>query len=178
VSVSRAVGTLDLWLAGRAVEAADGRRYRLDNPFSGQPVVDAALGGRVEAEASIEAAAKAFPLWSGLSGNDRANRLQRAYSTLLQARGDLAALLVAEQGKTAREADKEIRSTGAFLRFYAEEARRIGGRGAGVTVGGRSHLRATAGIPGSGIYYTKTSGGGRRVRRSAAAPCCCTRRVS
>lgn len=128
MSVSRAVGTLDLWLAGRAVEAADGRRYRLDNPFSGQPVVDAALGGRVEAEASIEAAAKAFPLWSGLSGNDRANRLQRAYSTLLQARGDLAALLVAEQGKTAREADKEIRSTGAFLRFYAEEARRIGGR--------------------------------------------------
>ena len=45
---------------------------------------------------------------------------------------------------------------------------RIGGRGAGVTVGGRSHLRATVGIPGSGIYYTKTPGGGRRVRRSAA----------
>lgn len=45
---------------------------------------------------------------------------------------------------------------------------RIGGRGAGVTLGGRSHLRTTVGIPGTGIYYTKTAGGGRRVRRRAA----------
>lgn len=45
---------------------------------------------------------------------------------------------------------------------------RIGGRGAGVTVGGRSHLRTTVGIPGTGIYYTKTAGGSRRVRRTAA----------
>jgi tetratricopeptide (TPR) repeat protein len=44
---------------------------------------------------------------------------------------------------------------------------RIGGRGAGVTIGGRSRLRTTVGIPGSGIYYTKTAGGGRRVRRRA-----------
>src|SRR5712692_10016071 len=45
---------------------------------------------------------------------------------------------------------------------------RFGGRGAGVTVGGRRRLRATVGIPGSGIYYTKTANGGRRIRRSAA----------
>lgn len=45
---------------------------------------------------------------------------------------------------------------------------RIGGRGAGVTVGGRSRLRTTVGIPGTGIYYSKTAGGGRRVRRRAA----------
>ena len=45
---------------------------------------------------------------------------------------------------------------------------RIGPRGAGITVGGRRGLRATVGVPGTGIYYTKTAGGNRRVRRSAA----------
>jgi hypothetical protein len=45
---------------------------------------------------------------------------------------------------------------------------RLGGRGAGVTLGGRSGVRTTVGIPGTGIYYTKTAGGGRRVRRRAA----------
>ena len=45
---------------------------------------------------------------------------------------------------------------------------RFGGRGAGITVGGRRRLRATVGIPGTGIYYTKTASGGRRVRRRAA----------
>lgn len=45
---------------------------------------------------------------------------------------------------------------------------RFGGRGAGVTIGGRRRLRATVGIPGSGVYYTKTASGGRRVRRRAA----------
>ena len=45
---------------------------------------------------------------------------------------------------------------------------RIGPRGAGITVGGRRGLRATVGVPGTGIYYTKTAGGHRRVRRSAA----------
>ena len=45
---------------------------------------------------------------------------------------------------------------------------RIGPRGAGITVGGRRGLRATVGVPGTGIYYTKTAGGHRRVRRTAA----------
>jgi len=45
---------------------------------------------------------------------------------------------------------------------------RIGPRGAGITVGGRRGLRATVGVPGTGIYYTKTASGHRRVRRSAA----------
>lgn len=45
---------------------------------------------------------------------------------------------------------------------------RIGPRGAGITVGGRRGLRATVGVPGTGIYYTKTAGGHRRVRRSTA----------
>src|SRR5579859_2556754 len=45
---------------------------------------------------------------------------------------------------------------------------RIGPRGAGITVGGRRGLRGTVGVPGTGIYYTKTAGGHRRVRRSTA----------
>jgi tetratricopeptide (TPR) repeat protein len=45
---------------------------------------------------------------------------------------------------------------------------RIGGRGAGVTLGGRSRVRTTVGIPGTGLYYSKTASGGRRVRRRSA----------
>jgi tetratricopeptide (TPR) repeat protein len=45
---------------------------------------------------------------------------------------------------------------------------RLGPRGAGITVGGRSGLRATAGLPGSGIYYTTTAHH-RRTRRAVPA---------
>lgn len=44
----------------------------------------------------------------------------------------------------------------------------FGPRGAKVTLGGRSGLRRTVGIPGTGLFYTTTGGGSRGARSSHA----------
>jgi len=125
--VQQALRSLDLWVGGRPVPAADGGRYLVVNPYTGRPVAEAARAGETDARRAVDAAAAAFPVWSRLSGNDRANILYRAYFGLRARAEELVEVLVAETGKARQEAAKEIRSTGAFLRFCAEEARRIFG---------------------------------------------------
>ena len=125
MATSAVPARLDGWINGSPV--AGDVTYAVDNPFTAATVELAArLGGR-EAAAAIDACAAALGGWSGRSGNDRGNVLARAYERVRDSRSELAALLTREQGKTVKEADKEIRSMGAFIRFYAEEARRVGG---------------------------------------------------
>jgi succinate-semialdehyde dehydrogenase/glutarate-semialdehyde dehydrogenase len=122
-----AASLVKLWIGGKARDSQSQETYPLINPFTGQVVAQIARGGRADALSAIEAAARAFPLWSHLTGNERANKLYKAYHLLRRYRAELETLLIEDLGKTAREAAKEARSTGAFLRYCAEEARRIFG---------------------------------------------------
>ena len=117
----------ELWIGGRPARAESGETFDLVNPYTGLAHARFARASGPDAVRAIDAAAAAFPAWSRLTGNDRANILYRAYHLVHERHEELARLMVEDMGKTVREAAKEIRSTGAFIRFCAEEARRIFG---------------------------------------------------
>jgi succinate-semialdehyde dehydrogenase / glutarate-semialdehyde dehydrogenase len=83
--------------------------------------------GRDETRAAIVAAAEAFKSWKARTHAERAALLERWHDLMQQHEQDLALLLTLEQGKPLAEAHAEIRYGASFVKWFAEEARRIGG---------------------------------------------------
>lgn len=83
--------------------------------------------GRDETRAAIDAAAEAFKGWKARTHAERAALLERWHDLMLENEEDLALLLTLEQGKPQAEARAEIRYGASFVKWFAEEARRIGG---------------------------------------------------
>ncbi len=83
--------------------------------------------GQAETSAAINAAAKAFVTWKKKTNAERAALLERWYTLMIENIEDLALLLTLEQGKPLDEARVEIRYGASFVKWFAEEARRIGG---------------------------------------------------
>ncbi|KAB0532322.1 NAD-dependent succinate-semialdehyde dehydrogenase, partial [Pseudomonas chlororaphis] len=76
---------------------------------------------------AIAAAERAWPAWRARPAAERAQLLERWYQAMLDNLDDLALIMTAEQGKPFAEAQGEIRYGAGFVKWFAEEARRICG---------------------------------------------------
>jgi succinate-semialdehyde dehydrogenase/glutarate-semialdehyde dehydrogenase len=83
--------------------------------------------GEAETRAAIEAAEAAFKSWKARTHAQRAEALERWHDLMIDNLEDLALLLTLEQGKPLAESRGEIRYGASFVKWFAEEARRIGG---------------------------------------------------
>ena len=110
------------WLA--AGEAAS---IAVQNPATGAQLGVVPACGAAEAEAAVAAAAAAFPAWRARPAGQRAEVLEHWWSLILENEQDLAAIMTAEQGKPLAEALGEVRYAASFVKWFAEEARRVGG---------------------------------------------------
>ena len=100
------------------------------------PVFDPATGDAIgavpdctagETERAIAAAETAWPQWRATTPHDRAALLERWHGLVLENLDDLARIMTAENGKPFAEAQGEIRYAACFIKWFAEEGRRIGG---------------------------------------------------
>src|SRR5258707_1187792 len=80
-----------------------------------------------EATQAVEAAERAFPAWAKLTAKQRSNILRKWFDLIIANREDLALILTSEQGKPLAEALGEVDIGGAYVEFFAEEARRVYG---------------------------------------------------
>ena len=83
--------------------------------------------GCEETRSAINAAAAAFKHWKTTAHAERAVLLERLYDLMRRHEQDLALLLTLEQGKPVAESLGEIRYGASFVKWFAEEARRING---------------------------------------------------
>lgn len=110
----------DEWVGGTSL-------LTVSNPATGLPIGTVPDLGAEETRNAVAAAHAAQPGWRALAARDRGIVLRR-WASLVQAHEtDLARILTFEQGKPLAEALAEVRSTAAFLDWYAEEARRVYG---------------------------------------------------
>ena len=98
------------------------------NPADGSPVGTIPSLGTYDVLRAVDAARDALPAWRGLSAAERAAILYNWHRLVSENAEDLAVLMTTEQGKPLREARAEVASAAAFLRWFAEEARRIYGQ--------------------------------------------------
>ncbi|MFG4599600.1 NAD-dependent succinate-semialdehyde dehydrogenase [Acinetobacter baumannii] len=82
---------------------------------------------RAGVEAAINRSAKAQAAWKKQTALARADVLLAWYNLMLEHKENLAQILMAEQGKPLAEARGEIGYAASFIRWFAEQARRIDG---------------------------------------------------
>lgn len=84
------------------------------------------LGGEAVDQA-VTAAEAAFGAWRARPAIERAALLERWHDAILANAGDLARIMTIEQGKPLAEARGEILYGASFVKWFAEEARRVRG---------------------------------------------------
>src|SRR4051794_21862568 len=94
------------------------------NPGTGELVAQVPAGDPDEA---VRRARVAFPEWAGLSYTDRGKVLHACAETFEAHVEELTPILVAEQGKTIREAGIELHKAADTLEHYAGLARQVRG---------------------------------------------------
>ena len=60
-----------MWIAGKWVDAESGKTYPVFNPATEAEIAQVPLGGKADVDKAVEAARKAFPIWSKKSQADR-----------------------------------------------------------------------------------------------------------
>ncbi len=115
------------YINGQWMESSDQTCFDVDNPATGEVIATVARCGSAEARKAIEAAHTAYGSWRQLTALQRADYLYKWYELIMTHLEDLAYLLTAEQGKPLAEAGNEIRYGAGYIRWFAEEARRIYG---------------------------------------------------
>jgi len=114
-------------IGGRWCDGAAGRTIDVQNPATGGSLGSVPDMDGTDARDAIAAAAKAYPAWRRRTHADRAALLERWHALMIEHLEDLARILTLEQGKPLDEARGEIRYGASFVKWFAEEARRIGG---------------------------------------------------
>ncbi|RMG84848.1 MAG: NAD-dependent succinate-semialdehyde dehydrogenase [Chloroflexi bacterium] len=113
---------------GDWVDAIGGGTWDLINPATEEVIEQVPFGDRRDAEAAIDAAAKAFETWSRTTPYERAEILWAAAESILDHAESFARITTEESGKPYSEALAEWRSAANYLKWNAEECKRAYGR--------------------------------------------------
>jgi len=164
----------DLYIGGAWRPATGGNTLPVEDPSTGQTLVEVADATPEDALAALAAAAEAQASWAATAPRERGEILRRAYELLLERVDDLALLMTLEMGKAVSESRAELSYAAEFLRWFSEEAVRIHGRYMTNTTGvGR--ILTTRQPVGPCVFVTPwnfpTAMGTRKIAPAIAAGC-------
>jgi aldehyde dehydrogenase (NAD+) len=116
-----------LYINGAWTDAADGARFQVMNPSTGEVFREVADASRADARQAIEAAEAAFGAWSGMNHAQRARILHKA-GDILEARAkDLHEVLIAEGGSWIGKSMFETGYASGVFRAAAAAAYQVNG---------------------------------------------------
>jgi len=118
---------IDLLIGGRPVAAASGARFERIDPVLGGVATRAAAASVEDAARAAEAAAAAFPAWSGLGPSARRAALMKAADLLDAAAPQFVEAMTCETGATAAWAGFNVKLAAGMLREAAAMTTQISG---------------------------------------------------
>ena len=114
-------------IGGDWVEARSGNTLDVSDPATGLSIGSVPDMDESDTRAAIEAANEAYAGWKSKTAAQRATLLEAWHDLMLAHIDDLALILTTEQGKPMAEARGEIAYGASFVKWFAEEARRVYG---------------------------------------------------
>ena len=113
-----------LYINGRYINGEE--TIESHNPADPEEIVGFVTGASTtQADLALEAALDAYPAWSQLSVQHRADYLRRIANLLSKRRNEFAAWQILESGKNWREADADVCEAIDFLNYYAQQAEKL-----------------------------------------------------
>jgi acyl-CoA reductase-like NAD-dependent aldehyde dehydrogenase len=111
----------DLYLGGRFVPAASGRRFPVENPATEEQLGEVAEAGAEDVDRAVAAAAECFASdgWRKLEPRRRGRMLARAADLLEERADEFAELETRQNGKPLFESKIDVAMTIETLRYYA-----------------------------------------------------------
>ncbi len=116
-----------LFIGGRWRAASSGATFPVRDPSTGEVLAEVADATPEDGIAALDAAVAAQDSWAATPPRQRSDLLRAAFDLVREHAEDLAALMTLEMGKPLAEARGEVTYGGEFLRWFSEEAVRIGG---------------------------------------------------
>ncbi len=116
-----------VYINGEWSKSDSGKTIQVTNPFNNSKLGTVPLCGTPETRRAIKAAAKAWDDWKNRTAKERADLLREWARLIDENKHDLAIIMTKEQGKPLTEATGEIDYANGFIKWFAEEARRIYG---------------------------------------------------
>ncbi|WP_286239013.1 NAD-dependent succinate-semialdehyde dehydrogenase [Neptuniibacter halophilus] len=115
------------YIDGQWVDGEEGVTFPVLNPATGETIAEVASVTAGQTRQAIEAAEKAMKSWRALPAKERSDLLERWHQLILDNQEDLAVLMTAEQGKPLFESRGEVMYGASFLKWFAEEGKRVYG---------------------------------------------------
>ena len=115
------------YINGQWVSSDAEETFSVINPATGELLATVASVGAVETKRAIDAAEVAMQAWKKEPAKTRSDLLERWYNLILDNQEDLARLMTAEQGKPLFESRGEVLYGASFLKWFAEEGKRVYG---------------------------------------------------
>jgi succinate-semialdehyde dehydrogenase/glutarate-semialdehyde dehydrogenase len=164
----------DLYIGGEWRPATGGGTLAVEDPSTGQPLVEVADAQVEDALAALAAAADSQAAWAAHPPRERGEILRRAYEAVMAQAEELALLMTLEMGKSVAESRAEITYAAEFLRWFAEEAVRVHGRYM-VNTTGKGRILTMRQPVGPCVFVTPwnfpTAMGTRKIAPAIAAGC-------
>lgn len=120
-----------LFIGGREL-AGSGGAEAVNNPATGERIVDLPSASLAQVDAAVDAAEQAFPVWAAMTPKERSIRMLAVAQDIAAATDELAALETANCGKPIGDARAvDVGNTVDVFRFFAGAARTVTGVPAG-----------------------------------------------
>ena len=97
------------------------------NPSNGKIIAYVKKTNEEELIKIIKKAQNAYQIWRDETATTRADLLLKWYLLVLENKENLAQIMTSESGKSIKESRAEIEYGASFIRWFAEEARRVNG---------------------------------------------------
>jgi succinate-semialdehyde dehydrogenase/glutarate-semialdehyde dehydrogenase len=164
----------ELFIGGVWRAASGGGMLAVEDPATGETLVEVADGQVEDALAALTAASEKQAEWAEHAPRDRGEILRRAYEAIVEQADELALLMTLEMGKALAESKAEISYAAEFFRWFSEEAVRINGRYM-VNTTGKGRILTMRQPVGPCVFVTPwnfpTAMGTRKLAPAIAAGC-------
>jgi succinate-semialdehyde dehydrogenase/glutarate-semialdehyde dehydrogenase len=117
-----------LYIGGEWRDAAGGETLAVEDPSTGETLVEVADATAGDAVAALDACVAVQDEWAQHPPRERGEILRRVFEAMAERSDELALLMTPEMGKPLAESKAEIAYAAEFLRWFSEEAVRIEGR--------------------------------------------------
>ncbi len=117
-----------LFIAGEWRDASGGETLGVEDPSTGETLVEVADATPDDARAALDACVAVQDEWASHPPRERGEILRRTFELMTERADDLALLMTLEMGKPLAESKAEVTYAAEFLRWFSEEAVRIEGR--------------------------------------------------
>jgi succinate-semialdehyde dehydrogenase/glutarate-semialdehyde dehydrogenase len=163
-----------LYIGGRWRDASGAGTLAVEDPATGETLVEVADAQAGDAMAALAAASEAQAQWAAQPPRERGEILRRAFEAIVQRSEELSLLMTLEMGKALAESRAEISYAAEFFRWFSEEAVRIHGRYM-VNTTGKGRILTMRQPVGPCVFVTPwnfpTAMGTRKIAPAIAAGC-------